>query len=109
MSGTASISTSNHLDKRTVLIAAFAIGNAGLLMIYLLPLLVGAVNEQLLLNERQTGIFASSDLIGYSIASISAFFWIRRINWKHAAFVGLCMIIIGNLLSPLMSGYWNEV
>jgi predicted MFS family arabinose efflux permease len=87
------------LNKRTSLIAAITLGNAGLLMIYFLPLLVGAVDEQYGLTEIQKGIFGASDLIGYSVASLSAFFWIRKVNWKTMAFLAIAILAIGNLIS----------
>ena len=92
-------------DKPLVLLTAFALGNAGLLMIYLLPLLVGIIAEGYQLDEQQTGIFASSDLIGYSIASISSFFWIRKVNWKYAALLGLAIMMAGNFLSSAMPDF----
>jgi len=96
---------SNIFDNKLILLTAFALGNAGLLMIYLLPLLVGVVAEGYDLNEQQTGIFASSDLIGYSIASISAFFWIRKVNWKYAALLGIAIMLLGNFLSNAMPDF----
>jgi len=74
-------------------------------MIYFLPQLVGAVVEQYGLSDKQMGVFASSDLIGYSIGSISSFFWIRQVNWKKAALMSIVIMIVGNFLSPMMTSY----
>jgi len=74
-------------------------------MIYFLPQLVGAVAEQFTLDERQMGLFASSDLIGYSIGSISSFFWIRRVNWRMASLISVVIMVLGNWFSPMISEY----
>lgn len=89
----------NHLDNWKVIAAASMLGCAGLIMIYFVPLLVGAVDEQLNLTNPQKGLFGASDLIGYGLASLSSFFWIRKVNWKWMAVFGIIIMLLGNLLS----------
>ncbi|MCA0933651.1 MFS transporter [Lutimonas saemankumensis] len=79
--------------------SCYFLGNAGLLLIYLLPQMVGIVSESMSLTPVQEGQFASSDLVGSAIASISSFFWIRKFNWKKVALIGLMLIMAGNSLS----------
>jgi len=93
------------MNKQTKLWAGYFLGNAGLLMIYLLPQMVGVVTEQFDLSQMQSGFFASTDLIGSAIASISSFFWIRKANWKTMAWLGLGIMIIGNLLSMVAGNF----
>lgn len=85
-------------DQKT-LWSGYLLGTAGLLMIYLLPQMVGAVTDQFGLNPRQSGLFASMDLIGYSIASVSSYFWIRKYNWKNMAWLSIAIMVLGNLAS----------
>lgn len=85
--------------------SCYFLGNAGLLLIYLLPQMVGAVSESLSLSAVQQGQFASSDLVGSAIASISSFFWIRKFDWKKVALIGLILIISGNLLSIFQNDF----
>lgn len=84
---------------------AYMLGNAGLLMIYLLPQLVGVVSDQFNLTAEQSGFFASTDLIGSAIASISSFFWIRKSNWRKMALLGIAIMIIGNVLSTVATSF----
>ena len=93
------------MSKQTKLWAGYFLGNAGLLMIYLLPQLVGTVTEQFNLSVSQSGFFASTDLIGSAIASISSFFWIRKSNWRTMALLGIGIIILGNLLSMIADSF----
>ncbi|ANQ48852.1 MFS transporter [Flammeovirga sp. MY04] len=85
--------------------AAFLLGNAGLLMIYLLPIMVGAVSEQFNLTPQQSGLFAACDLIGYSMSSISSFFWINKTNWKRMAIISVLVMICGNALATIVGSF----
>lgn len=67
--------------------------------------MVGMVSESLSLSAVQQGQFASSDLVGSAIASISSFFWIRKFDWKKVALIGLTLIIAGNLLSIFQNDF----
>lgn len=93
------------MNRQTKLWAGYILGNAGLLMIYLLPQMVGVVTEQFGLSPMQSGFFASTDLMGSAIASISSFFWIRKTNWKTMAWLGLGIVIVGNLLSMVAGSF----
>jgi len=44
-------------------------------------------------------------LIGYGAASLSAFFWIRKVNWKWMAVVSLAILVVGNLLSTQIGDF----
>ena len=98
-----------QLNSWKTILAASALGNAGLLMIYFAPVLVGAVDDQLQLTDFQKGLFGASDLIGYAIASLSAYFWIRKVNWKTTALIALVVLLLGNILSPLMPEIYSLV
>ena len=98
-----------QLNSWKTILAASALGNAGLLMIYFAPVLVGAVDEQLQLTDFQKGLFGASDLIGYAIASLSAYFWIRKVNWRTTGLISLVILTVGNLLSPLMPEIYSLV
>lgn len=93
------------MNLRTHLWARYLLGNAGLLMIYLLPQMVGVITDQFQLNPQQSGLFASADLAGSAITSISSFFWIRKTSWKTMAWLGIGIIIMGNLWSVLAGSF----
>ena len=76
------------------------LGIMGASLFFLLPLLVGGLSAKMpALSGRQLGFFASSDLTGLCLASLSAYFWIRTANWKVAAIIGIALIVIGNFIS----------
>lgn len=93
------------MNDQKKLWSGYVLGTAGLLMIYLLPQLVGAVSEQFGLSPRQAGFFASSDLIGYSLSSISSYFWIRKYNWKNMAWLSIAIMVLGNLSSVYIDSF----
>lgn len=76
------------------------LGIMGAIMFYLLPLFVGALaNEMSSLSINQLGIFASSDLTGLCLSSLTAFLWIRVISWRKMALLGILLIVGGNILA----------
>jgi predicted MFS family arabinose efflux permease len=78
---------------------------AGAFVYNVLPAMVGAAAETLGLNARQVGFLASADLIGAVAACITSLFWIRRVNWRVAATIGLVILIVGNLVAGRMQTY----
>jgi predicted MFS family arabinose efflux permease len=83
-------------SKVAELIALGVVGNS---VIYLMPLLVGAMVNYRGFTEQQAGLMASSDLLGYAIATFSAAFVIGRIENRHIALSGALLMIVANLCS----------
>ncbi len=88
------------------------VGFAGILMymlaplgMTLIPLLVGAAAKDLGFSDSQVGFLASADLIGLSVASVSAVFWIHRISWRTVGLVSVVIIIVGNAISSMATSF----
>ena len=58
-------------------------------LIFFLPLFLGAATNTFAFSEKQIGVLVNSDLIGSTIASGAAIFWIRLINWRYTMLAGL--------------------
>ena len=80
---------------------ALCLSVIGVLMFKVLPLVVGAAADYLHLGASDLGLLASSDLVGITIASVVGPWWVRRVDWRIAAWVALGLVAIGNAASAL--------
>ena len=78
-------------------------------LIFFLPLFLGAATNTFSFSEKQIGVLASSDLIGSTIASASAVFWVRLVNWRHTMLAGLLVTIIGNIVTVQLDNHTSLV
>ncbi len=71
----------------------------------LMPLVVGAFSDSGLFSEQQVGFLTAADVAGILIASMSAFFWVRRVNWQRGMQISLLLFILMNLLTLLTNDF----
>ena len=92
-SGTSVSSTQGHNGRGDL--TAIAIASAALLsafgagFFYIMPVLLGAATEQFALDDAEAGLVGSTFLAGFSIATISSVFWVRRWDWRRVASVAV--------------------
>lgn len=77
----------NPLDRFTVIFAALIGSAIGALFYNVLPMYLGMAQEYRQLTSGQIGIIGSVFFLGYNIITISAFYWIRRFDWRLIAAV----------------------
>lgn len=65
------------------------------------PLFLAAASEKYQLSNQQIGFLASSELVGIALTSISTPLWLHRQNLRKLVYLGLLLIVFGNLLSIL--------
>jgi len=70
-------------NRPLTLISAIWINSIATLWYFLLPLYTGALLNQLHFSLNQISWLATVELLGYALASVSAFYWIRRCSWFH--------------------------
>jgi predicted MFS family arabinose efflux permease len=85
---------SNPADSHLVIAAALAASAIGALFYNLLPLYLGNAAEAKSLSSEQIGLLGASFFLGFNVAGVSAFAWVRRWHWRTAA---LSMAPIGLL------------
>jgi len=86
-------------DQYRRIIPALAISAIGALFYNILPLYVGAAQDGLGLSDSTVGLLPAAFFLGYNVITLSAFFWIRHWNWRHASLVWLPLGLCGLLLS----------
>lgn len=95
-----------NLDGKLPLLALSAIGGVGAAFIVLLPLYIGVLVSILGLSEQSAGQVAAADMAGYTLATLSAAFWIGRVNIRASTLAFLAALIILNVICSFLSGYW---
>jgi len=86
-------------DTPMAIAAAIIISFVGNAVVIGMPMLVGALADNLDFSEQQLGWLASADLGGMFLASILTSMVITRVNRRHLAMMGIFIAIIANLLS----------
>ena len=70
------------MDAGTIVAAGIIASAIGALFYNLLPIYLGTAQDYRGLDNRAIGFLSSAFFFGYNVATISAFFWIRRYSWS---------------------------
>lgn len=97
--------SANQIDKASVYIAAGLVSGAGALMFNVMPVFVGAMAETLAYDESQLGDTVAVFNLGFTLISLTAVFWIRKIDWRAAGLFTTAMAVIGLLLLSTTQAY----
>ncbi len=91
--------TKREPQQSQYLLTAYILAAFGAWVFLIQPLFLGTLAEAYQLNPRQIGYLAAIEMAGAALTSISAPFWINRINRRHIAVFGICMASLGNFLT----------
>ena len=72
----------NKMDAGKVIAAAIIASAIGALFYNVLPIYMGTAQDYRGLDNRAIGFLSTAFFFGYNVATISAFFWIRRVSWS---------------------------
>ncbi len=93
-----------HPDRGTHLfIAAFSAALYSVLLIA--PVVAGKLTTQFGLSPSQVGLLFSLELGAFSLATVPAYLWLRRVDLRTAAYLGLAGVVAGNLVSGLIDSF----
>ena len=93
------------VNSATSIITIIVLGILNVAILFVAPVLIGAMVELLGFTEAQAGFVISAELVGMSLASLPALYWVTRVNWRRALLVALSFMILGNLLSTSVGSY----
>ena len=101
--GVRSVNSSPELNSRATIAALICLFVMGPMFFLLMPLYVGALVDHLGLSTQQVGTLTSLELLGSCLASLSALFWIRKIDWRRFASTSALALLALNLVSTAVS------
>ena len=93
------------MDAGRVIVAAIVASVIGALLYNVLPLYLGAAQDYRGLDNRAIGFLASAFFLGFSVVTISEFFWIRRLNWRWVVAVAVPIGALSLYLGTLFDSY----
>lgn len=93
------------LEQVIQTIGLLLIAMMGAAVTTLMPLLVGAYSDSGLFTDQQVGWLTSADVAGILLASASAFFWSRRVNWRLMTILGISGFIAANWLTTYLQNF----
>nr|WP_087575064.1 MFS transporter [Sphingomonas sp. CDS-1] len=95
---------SHHGFGKKIIFAAILVGVIANTVSITLPVFLTALARSRGLSETQSGLFAMAELGGVAIGSIACVLFVgavKRLNWRGTAMLGLCVLIVANLLMAL--------
>lgn len=88
-----------NIENRSAVISCIILNVIGISAFLILPLLIGAAANSLHFNEQELGFMGSAIMAFAALSSIFSIFWIRRVNWKSAAFAALLLMCFTNVFA----------
>lgn len=92
-------------DSFWLIFAGVAVSALGALTYNLLPLFYETAQEFHGLSEQQAGLLGSSFFAGFTLASLKAHTWIRRINWRVSGFSAIAVAALALLATPVAENF----
>lgn len=93
------------LDTPAAILAALVLSAIGALFYNMLPLYLGIAQDFRQLDNRATGFINGAFFLGYNVVTISAFFWIRHVNWRKVFLVAAPVAAIALYAGTLIEQY----
>ncbi|WP_109338422.1 MFS transporter [Saliniradius amylolyticus] len=97
--------TSHWLSNAINVVGLLLVAMMGAAVTNLMPLMVGAYSDSGHFTPTQVGWLTSADIAGILTASVSAFFWCRRVHWRLMTLFGLVVFIFCNWLSAAVTDF----
>jgi predicted MFS family arabinose efflux permease len=83
-----------------------AVFSAALYTVLLIaPVVAGKLAQQFELTATQVGLIFSFELGAFSLATVPAYLWLRRVDLRTASYVAGTLVVLGNVLSGFVSSY----
>lgn len=95
----------NPVNARSAILAGCLISAFGAMVFNILPMLLGSVQDGLGFNDQQLGFLTSAYFTGFCVSTISAFYWVRKCNWKKSAVVLTGATVLVCLLLMVVKNY----
>jgi predicted MFS family arabinose efflux permease len=95
----------NAMDAPTVIVAAIVVSAVGALFYNMLPMYMGAAQDSKGLDNAALGFISSAFFFGYNVVTLSAFYWIRKWNWRRVTLCCMPLAALGLLGGEMVQGY----
>ena len=97
------------IDSPKAIIGAIGVMAMVPMFFLVMPMYVGALSDDYGFSNAQIGYLISIELGSAALASLTALFWLRQVNWRAALFVFLILLAAVNVLSILVEGAYEKL
>jgi len=97
--------SNNAMDRLSVIFSGVVISALGALFYNLLPLFLGTAQDFRDLSDQAVGILSSSFYVGFTLTTISAFFWIRKFSWRTVTLISVPLAATALVLAGYAGSY----
>ncbi|WP_331726330.1 MFS transporter [Streptomyces sp. NBC_00470] len=67
------------------------------------PVVTGRLADEYGLSTTQLGLLSGAEMGAFSLASLPAYLWLRRINLRTATYIGVAGIVVGDVASGFVT------
>jgi predicted MFS family arabinose efflux permease len=93
------------MDAGTIVVAGVIASAIGAIFYNTLPMYLGAAQDHRALANEQIGLIGTFFFLGYTLCSSSAFFWIRKVDWRVVSYSAIAIAAFGLLVAGGSSSY----
>jgi MFS family permease len=93
------------IDRTSVYLAVGLLSGVGALISSTLPMVIGAMAEAFSFSESQLGDIIAVFNLTFTLIAIASLFFVRRINWRFAAFLGSTITVATLLAATFTHSY----
>lgn len=95
----------NAMDAGTIVVAGVIASAIGATFYNTLPMYLGAAQDHRALANEQIGLIGTLFFLGYTLCSSSAFFWIRKTDWRIISYSAIAVASFGLLVAGASASY----
>ena len=95
----------NPMDAGTIILGGVIVSAIGAIFYNTLPMYLGAAQDHRALGNEQIGLIGTLFFLGYTLCSSSAFFWIRKVDWRVTSYAAVAVAAFGLLIASGGSSY----
>jgi predicted MFS family arabinose efflux permease len=95
----------NSMDAGTIVVAGIITSAIGAIFYNTLPMYLGAAQDHRALANEQIGLIGTLFFLGYTLCSSSAFFWVRKTDWRVVSYAAIAVAAFGLLVAGGSSSY----
>ena len=99
------ITSNNTMDRLSVIFSGVVISALGALFYNLLPLFLGTAQDFRDLSDQAVGVLSSSFYVGFTLTTLSAFFWIRKLSWRKVTLISVPVAAAAMVLAGYAGSY----
>lgn len=95
-----------QVNQLSSVVAAIWLATTGAVSFLFLPLIVDSIAAKFSFSSSELGFIAAADMLGMGLLSATSVLWVRKVNWKYAAAIGLTLLVSANIFSIYAANAW---